>query len=59
MPLGPHDPLTFPGQMQQLGKLSVSLASLTAWRRTAARLGAALAVVVLAAVIALGVAHSL
>jgi hypothetical protein len=45
--------------MQQLGKLSVGLASLTGWRRTAARLGAALAVLVLAAVIALGVAHSL
>jgi hypothetical protein len=35
--------------MQQLGKLSVGLASLTAWRRTAVRLGAALAVLVLVA----------
>lgn len=37
----------------------IGLASLTAWRRTAARLGAALAVLVLAAVTALDVAHSL
>jgi hypothetical protein len=45
--------------MQQLGKLSVGLASLTGWRRRVARLGAALAVLVLAAVVALGVVHSL
>jgi hypothetical protein len=45
--------------MQQLGKLPVGLASLTGWRRKVARLGAALAGLVIAAVIATGLAHAL
>ena len=48
--------------MQELGNLSIGLASLTEWRRKVARIGvalAALAALVIAAVIVMGAAHAL
>jgi hypothetical protein len=41
MPLGQDDPLTFPGQLEQISKLGAGLARQTGWRKVTARIAAA------------------
>ncbi|HEU0242099.1 MAG TPA: hypothetical protein VFR11_23000 [Micromonosporaceae bacterium] len=54
LPQTRHDPLTFPGGIEQWGKIANATGSQTGWRRTVARTGfALLAVAVILTIVSL------
>jgi hypothetical protein len=57
MPIGDYRQITPAGELDQFRQLSVGLARLTGWRRTAARLAAAAVLLLIAAGIVAGILH--